>query len=337
MAFKGDHLAAFLAIVQGGSLGRAAETLHVTQPALSRTVRRLETEIRSPLFERHSKGMQLTPIGEALLPHATLLQREAEIAREEIDALRGLAKGTIRVGAVASIASVVLPMAIDQVLQKWPNLRAQIIEGVWDRLADALIKREIDLALSIAADDTDEICAIGDCQWQDSSYVVAALDHPLRAKRKLSLADTLDERWAIPPKGTAPYEHMRQQFASHGLGVPNVVVETRSITVLKCLVARSEFLSWMATPMYDAERQAGVIDTLEIPGVEGTRTLTAFRRRQGILPGAAVKLLDELRQLTGAAQPVSDTPRQRGGSTSSSQGQSESTRRASPRPVMRRR
>ena len=65
---------------------------------------------------------------------------------------------------MASIASVVLPIAIDQVLQQWPNLRAQIIEGVWDRLADALIKREIDLALSIAADDTDEICAIGDCQ-----------------------------------------------------------------------------------------------------------------------------------------------------------------------------
>ena len=73
MTFKGDHLAAFLAIVQGGSLGRAAETLHVTQPALSRTVRRLEAEIRSPLFERHSKGMQLTPIGEALL-----LQTQAE-------------------------------------------------------------------------------------------------------------------------------------------------------------------------------------------------------------------------------------------------------------------
>jgi DNA-binding transcriptional LysR family regulator len=316
MTFNGNHLAAFLAIVHSGSLGRAAETLHVTQPALSRTVRRLEAQVRSPLFERHSKGMQLTPIGEALLPHATLLQRESDIAREEIDALRGLAKGTIRVGAVASIASVVLPIAIERVLQKWPNLQAQIVEGVWDRLADALIKREIDLALSIAADDTDEICAIGDCQWQDSSYVVAALDHPLRAKRKLSLVDTLDERWAIPPKGTPPFEHMRQQFASRGLRVPNVVVETRSITVLKSLVARSGFLSWMATPMYEAERQAGVIDALQIPGVEGTRTLIAFRRRNGILPGAAVKLLDELRQLTGQAEPVSGTLRPRGSSRS---------------------
>ena len=80
MALDMHQLKAFLAIVSTGSLGRAADTLHVTQPALSRTVRRLEDQLGAPVFERHSKGMQLTAIGAALLPHATLLQREAEQA-----------------------------------------------------------------------------------------------------------------------------------------------------------------------------------------------------------------------------------------------------------------
>jgi hypothetical protein len=87
-------------------------------------------------------------------------------------------------------------------------------------------------------------------------------------------------------------------MVAHGHGLPNVVVETRSVTVLKSLVARCGFLSWMAEPMYYAESQARVFDALNIQDLEATRTLTAFRRRQGILPGPAAKLLDELRLLT---------------------------------------
>ncbi|RQS47723.1 LysR family transcriptional regulator [Burkholderia sp. Bp8986] len=298
MTFNLQQLHAFVTIASAGSLGRAAETLHVTQPALSRAIRRLEDEVGAPLFERHTRGMHLTAVGEALLPHAILLQREAEQAREEIDAMRGLARGTIRCGAVGSIASLVLPLAVSGVLQKWPNLRVHVIEGVWDRLAEALVQREIDLALSMVMPDTEEIVAIEDCRWEDNSYVVAALDHPLRAKRGITLADTLDQQWAIPPRGTAPFEHMQQVFVANGLGLPNVVVETRSITVLKSLVARSGFLSWMAEPMYVTESKAGVFDTLELPGVVGRRTLTAFRRRHGLLPSPAVKLLEQLRQLT---------------------------------------
>src|SRR4051794_27548339 len=166
MTFDGRQLAAFLAIVSQGSLGRAAEALHVTQPALSRTVKRLEDQLGAPLFERHSKGMSLTPAGVALLPHAALLQREAEAAVDEINALRGLVKGTIKVGAIGSVASLVLPQAIGRVLQRWPNLRVRVVEGVWDRLAAALVGHEIDLALDGEQPESDEISAIADCRWR---------------------------------------------------------------------------------------------------------------------------------------------------------------------------
>lgn len=298
MPFDLRQLRAFTTIVSAGSLGRAAEVLHVTQPALSRIIKRLEDEVGAPLFERHSKGMQLTTIGQALLPHASLLQREADYAREEIDAMRGLAKGTIRVGAVGSIASYVLPLAVGNVVARWPNLRVEILEGVWDRLAEGLVKHEIDLALSMAMPDTDEIIAIADCRWEDASFVVASPEHPLRQRPALTLADTIHAPWAVPPRGTGPYEHMRQVFEAAGLGLPNIVVETRSVTALKSLVARSGFLSWMAEPMIDAERRAGVIEPLPIPGLVARRTLTAFRRRHGILPSPAVKLLEALRELT---------------------------------------
>lgn len=112
------------------------------------------------------------------------------------------------------------------------------------------------------------------------------------------IADTVGEQRAIPPRGTAPFEHMRQAFAEQGPGLPNVVVETRSTTVQKSLVTRSGFLIWIAEPMYVIESKAGVFDTLQVPGVVGRRKLTAFRRRHGILPSPAMKLLEQSSQLT---------------------------------------
>lgn len=295
MTLDARQLSAFLAIVDHGSLGRAAEALHITQPALSRTIKRLETQLGAALFDRYSKGMALGAIGQALLPHARLLQREAAHAEEEIRAMRGLAKGTIRVGAIGSVASLVLPLAIGRVLQHWPQLQVQVLEGVWDRLADALVRHEIDLALDVDKPDSDEIVAIADCHWEDASYVVAAPGHALQRKRRLQLADTLDQRWAMPPRGTGPFEHLQQVFRAQGLAPPDIVVETRSITVLKSLIMRAGFLGWMAEPIWDAERSAGQIRALPLRGVVGRRRLTAFRRRQGLLPGPAARLVEALR------------------------------------------
>ncbi|KAA0590400.1 LysR family transcriptional regulator [Azospirillum lipoferum] len=293
-----DQLATFAAIVKAGSLGRAAIALNMTQPALSRAMKRLEHQLGVELFERHSKGIQLTEIGKAFLPYATSLQAEANQALEEIRALRGAAKGTVRVGAVASIASSILPQAIGNTLQASPGLRFDVVEGVWDLLAAGLAKHEIDIALGAETADTDEIVAIRDCCWTDTSRVVAAVGHPLARRPRLTLADTLEERWTIPPQGTGPHQHLERIFAGQGLGLPDIVVRTRSITVLKSLVVGSGFLSWMAEPMFEPERRAGLIAPLAIPGIDGGRTLMAFRRRRGSLPLPSHKFLDALRKLT---------------------------------------
>jgi DNA-binding transcriptional LysR family regulator len=297
MTYDLAELRAFTTVVASGSLGRAADVLHVTQPALSRTIRRLEQKVGEPLFERHSKGMQLTSIGRALLPHATLLKQESELATEEIRAMRGLAKGTIRIGAIASIASLVLPTLIGRVVDKWPGLRVQVIEDVWEYLAQALVKYEVDLALGVVVPDTDEIVAVSDCRWGDTSHIVAAKNHPLRKRRQLTLQQALSAQWACVPRGTGPFEHMQTVFAANGVGLPNIVVETRSVTVIKSLVVHSGFLGWLPEPMYAVERQAGLMGALAVPSITDKRTLTAFQRRHGILPAPAIKALEELRLL----------------------------------------
>jgi DNA-binding transcriptional LysR family regulator len=309
MDFDRRQLSAFLAIATHGSLGRAAEVLHLTQPALSRTVKRLEEQIGAPLFERNSKGMLLTPVGETLLPHASLMARVAADASDEIRALRGLEKGTIKVGGIASTVSMILPQAIHGVLARWPNLQVRVLEGVWDRLAEALAKHEIDIALAEATVESETVVPIADCAWTDNSHIVASTEHPLRRRQGLALADTLDQRWACTPRGTAPYLHMQRTFRAHGLPAPEIAVETRSILVMKSLMKHAGFLCWMAGPMFENERVAGLFDALPLPDLGAGRTLTAFRRRDGILPAPAVKLLDELRKIAQDAPPVVHPPR----------------------------
>jgi DNA-binding transcriptional LysR family regulator len=299
MDFDRRQLSAFLAIATHGSLGRAAEVLHVTQPALSRIVKRLEDQIGAALFERNSKGMLLTPVGATLLPHAALMARVAETASEEIRALRGLARGTIKVGGIASAVSLILPQALQRVLTRWPNLQAQITEGVWDRLADALARHEIDIALGEATGESEAVVQIADCTWQDQSYIVAARGHPLQ-REDVRLEDSLQYRWACTPRGTAPYRHMQRTFLAHGLPCPELAVETRSIMVMKSLMTHADFLCWMAGPMFESERGAGLLAALPLPDLGSTRTLAAFRRRDGILPAPAVKLLDELRAIASS-------------------------------------
>ncbi|WP_097201005.1 MULTISPECIES: LysR family transcriptional regulator [unclassified Variovorax] len=313
MTFDLQQLRAFTTVVAAGSLGRASAVLNVTQSALSRTIQRLEESVGAALFERHSKGMQLTDIGRALLPRANWLQQEARAAREEIDAMRGLAKGTIRVGAVSSVACSVLPTAIGNFLGRWPHLKVQVLEGFWDRLAAALVQNEIDLALAPCLPDTEEIEAVQDCRWTDASYVVAARNHPLRSRQALSYSDLLEQRWVLPGKGSEPYNQFERTVAGQGLAMPEMVVDTRSVLVMKNLVARFGFLGWMNEPMFETERQAGLFDTLPIEGITSRRDLTAFRRRVGMLPGPAAKFLDELRALAeasgqSAARPSSRSP-----------------------------
>ena len=103
-----------------------------------------------------------------------------------------------------------------------------------------------------------------------------------------------------PAAGTGPHQHVERVFAEQCLGMPDVIVGTCSITVLKSLVVDSGFLSWMADPMFEPERRAGLIAPLSIAGVDGRRRLVAFRRRRGLLAVPAVNLLEELRRLTSA-------------------------------------
>lgn len=297
MSLDPRQLRAFLAVVETGSLGRAADALHCSEPAVSRIIKRLETQLHVQLFERRTTGMELTSFGQALLPYANRLTTEAVHAVDEIDALRGLDRGTLRIGAVASAAIMVLPSILDRVLGQSPGLQIQITEAVEDKLAQALANNAIDIVLSGAIPGSPDIVQVGDSRFSDNYSVIASATHPLLERKDLTIRDLHGMEWVMPPEDAEPRRLFNSLLEQLNVTLPRVRVETRSPAAIKAMVARTQFLGWLPEPLFAAERSAGLVSVLSVKELNVHRRFYVYRRRQTFISPPVLKFLEALRAL----------------------------------------
>jgi DNA-binding transcriptional LysR family regulator len=297
MALDPRHLKAFLAITECGSLGLAAESLHVTQPALSRTIRRLESQLGVPLFERRPTGMELTMFGRALFPHASLLTTENALAVEQINALRGLGQGTIRIGAVASAAIMLLPAVLNNLLETWPQLQVQITEGVEDVLETALTNNVVDVVIGGPIKESEHIVQVAEHGFTDRYSVLSAVHHPLQDRGELAVQDIAGQPWVMPPPDAVPRRQFNELTSRLGIAPPHVAVETRSPSFIKAMVAKSLCLGWLPEPLFAAEQAAGRLKSLRVPQLAMQRCFFVFRRRRNYTPPPVVRFLEALRNV----------------------------------------
>jgi DNA-binding transcriptional LysR family regulator len=295
MSLDPRQLRAFLAVVETGSLGRAAEALHFSEPAVSRIIKRLEAQLHVQLFERRTTGMELTSFGHALLPYANRLSTEATHAIDEIDALRGLDRGTLRIGAVASAAVIILPAVLDRILARSPGLQIQITEAVEDKLAQALANNAIDIVLSGAIPGNPDIIQVGDPRFSDNYRVIASATHPLLDRKDLTIRDLHDMEWVMPPEDAEPRRLFNSLLEQLNIAPPRVRVETRSPAAIKAMVARTQFLGWLPEPLFAAERAAGLISLLPVKELNVHRRFYVYRRRQNFMSPPVLKFLEALR------------------------------------------
>ena len=118
----------FAAVARHGSIREAAEELHVAQSALSRQIQKLEQDFGVPLFQRHARGVELTSAGEIFLRHARSSLRQTERVRSELDALKGLRRGTINLQAIESLVPGVLPQAILRFSARHPGITFEVTD-----------------------------------------------------------------------------------------------------------------------------------------------------------------------------------------------------------------
>lgn len=249
------HLVYFVAVAERLNFSRAAEHLHVAQPAISQQIHSLEKELGEPLFERVGKRVQLTDAGQALLPHARLILSAVEAARNEIRERGKLLKGTVKLGAPPTVSANLLPAKLTAFEKKYPGLDVRLREAGTDTLLKLVEQGELDLAIV----STDLLPTGIDSQpFLEETYVVAVnTKHPFSHRAAVAMADLAEESFILFPDGyklrevtliacrTAGFEphialdggsmQSTLQFVAAGLGV--AVVPQLALTNAKGIVA----------------------------------------------------------------------------------------------------
>src|SRR5215469_7912727 len=124
-----EQLAYFVAVARLRHFSRAAESVHVAQPSLSKQIRVLEREIGTPLFSRARGNITLTPAGETLLPLAKRILADVDTAHREVQDLTGLRRGRVRVGATPSLIGSLLAHALARFHQSFPGIELRVVQG----------------------------------------------------------------------------------------------------------------------------------------------------------------------------------------------------------------
>lgn len=281
----------FETIAELGHLGRAADKLNRSQPALSKSIQRLEESLGTKLFQRDGRRIKLTPVGELLLQRGKQLQRNiAETEREIRDFASG-AVGNIRLGCAATMAEYLLPHLTAALLERAPDITLNLIIGQDDMLREQLRGDRLDMIISPLISGDPQLTSYP--LLEDEAVVVASRNHPIFL-RPYRLEDLNEYRWVLPASGVSARRWLDTAFQSRQLPTPFVQIETNSISLLPRLIARTNLLSFLARETLEFGK--GVDRLREVPLAETTmsRTIGVTLRSAGYLSPAAQTLVQLL-------------------------------------------
>jgi DNA-binding transcriptional LysR family regulator len=233
-----DLLRNFLVLAQTGNMTRAAARLHLTQPALSAQVKRLESELGATLFHRQGRGLELTHSGETWRRHAADALETLAAGREALGSLGALATGTLAIGGGATSTTCLLPGIIKQFHRRHPGIRFSIREAPSRTIVEAVLAGELDLGLvtlPVPANLAGARLAIQ--PWlMDELVLLVPRAHPLSGRRRFQWRDLHGQPLIAFESGSAVRQLLDRQLAEHGVS-PSVVMELRSIATITSMVA----------------------------------------------------------------------------------------------------
>lgn len=261
------HLRHLIGVAEHGSFSRAAEALHLTQPALSRSIQALEASVGAPVFERIRGAIEPTELGRLLLRHARLLDAGAHDLDRDIALTKGLEIGELRIGVGPFGGSALIGPVVGRLSRLHPRLKVKLVLAPWQELPERVRARDVDLLVA----ELSEVTRLEDFETRALALhpvqPVCRRGHPLIGVRPLTLSQLIEHPLAGPalPEAVARTlleavpAHRRAGVAHAGL----LTLECDSSTILKTIVAESDAVSMMPRFMVEADLAAGALAVLE--------------------------------------------------------------------------
>lgn len=225
----------FATVVRTGSFSRAAATLRISQPAISKGVRDFELQVGCRLLDRTPKGVRPTREGQALARHAEAMFATERDAEDELLSLRNLNSGSLRIGASTTIATYIISHYLGVFHRKYPGIELHLISANTRDIADKMIAHDIEIALVEGPVGDDELLSK---PWRTDvmSLIVSPEHHFARSKQHIDVAALNDEILILREPGSGSREVVAQALAERNVH-PKQTLEIGSTEAIKQAVA----------------------------------------------------------------------------------------------------
>jgi len=290
-------LDAFLATAEHQNLAAAAHHLHVTPAAVAASLRKLEDSLNTTLFERSPNATMPTSFSVSLAAFVKLARSHLRHACDELASLKGVQRGSVTVGSLPLLRTIVLPRAIARLRAAHPYIDVSTMEGRYDDLAAALRCGDIDLMLGALRGPDSGGELLEETLFDDQLAIIVRADHPLRARQPLQFRDLLGFGWIMPRRGTPTRHLVETAMSKRGLPMPEHIVETSSLVVLRGLLMETDYVTALSRHQVFFEEANGMLAALPIDLAETSRPIGITRRTGGSIPPAAELLMAELRRV----------------------------------------
>lgn len=283
-------------IATHGSMARAAQDLGLSQPAISKAIADLERDLGVAVFDRSTRGVQLTASGQVLQRRGRVILDELQHGLEELQTLSDPTTGFVRVG-VSLAQSLYIAAVIESTGRRYPGIKFSVVMADPLRLIRALRDRELDLAICRAQMTEREPDLEAEILFRDQIEVVVSPSHPLARRRKLALSELMEERWALPNPDTYLGELMRSAFRAKSLSIPHVVVTTSSMQLRLELMETGGFLTLASRSMVIHPSRQGRIKALPVAFGDDAGPMAAITLKGRQLTKVSNLVLEEARSV----------------------------------------
>ena len=305
------HLHTFVAVAQQGTLGRAAETLNLSQPALSKTLNELEQLTGTRLFERGRLGAQLTLVGEQFLTHAVKVLDALNSAGQALNRKEGLNNDIVRIGALPTAALGILPTVIGQFHKQQKDITLQVATMNNTMLLAGLKSGEIDIGIGRMSDPELMSGLHYELLFLESLKLVVRPGHPL-LQETVTLSRVMEWPVVVSPKGTVPRQNAEALLQSQGCKMPAGCIETLSASLSRQLTVDFDYVWFVPSGAVKDDLRRGVLTALPIATQGAGEPIGILTRVDATLTPGTQTLLSAIRKSMPACPPFPPGPQRPG-------------------------
>ena len=294
---KLQDLHVLLTVAQEGSMGKAAQRLHTSQPAISRSIAQLEEAFGVRLLDRGSRGVEPTEYGRALLDGGAAVFDGLRQMVKNIEFLADPEAGEVRIGSTVFLAASLVSAVIDRLSRRHPRMAFHLVTGSGEELQLALGERKVDLLIVRKFGPIAEDRLGFEFLFDDAFVVAAGAQSPWARRRTIHLAELVNESWLLPPPESVVSDIAREAFRASGLEYPRATVVTLTAEVRMSLLATGRFVTILprAVLKFPSRRADLKVLPVELPMASVPTGIVTLKDRK--LSPAAQLFIDSTREV----------------------------------------